>query len=358
MSRHFFAGANTPQGFYNCFGSIIPFEKINKKVYIKGGSGTGKSTLMKKTAEHFEKKGFYAEYFHCSNDADSLDGVNITDLAGSPSPGIAVVDATAPHPADPQIPAAIDEIFNAADFLDKEYIRENKERLLGLSAEKKGLYDRAYGYLRAAGEVYALSGKIYESVLKTPALNGFIFESLQVFEDRKPSFKKARDRALFATSITPDGLKSLADSALKAGKTYVLSGTGAMGITSFIEIMQINANLLGLDTISFKSPMNPDETEHLYIRELDIAYVTSNRYHAFEGEAVEFEEFMPPEKLGRHAGELSYNDGIFDELLQKAIRTMATSKDVHRRIEEVYTEGMDFKRMHRAYDKVLEYLSE
>jgi len=355
MTRHYFAGANTPHGFFGYYDDILPAVGTNKKIYIKGGSGTGKSTLMKKTAGIFAKKDYNIEYFHCTNDAESIDGINVVGA------GIAVVDGTNPHPADPKLPCATDEIFNASDYLDKAYISENKTQLTELLSEKKGYYDRAYGYLNAAYEVYQLNEQLYRNALNWSALNVKTLEILKLFDETEPVSRTAWNRRLFTAAITPDGVKSLADSSLKAGRTYILNGIGAMGIFEMLDTVQRNANLMGLDTISFKSPLAPDKTGHLYMRELDTAFISANRYHEYEAvnaEQINFTELLNRDILVKHQGEIDYNSEIFDELLKRAIVTMAASKSFHSQIEGIYSEGMDFKRMHRAYDAVLEWLLE
>jgi Na+-transporting NADH:ubiquinone oxidoreductase subunit NqrF len=130
-----------------------------------------------------------------------------------------------------------------------------------------------------------------------------------------------------------------------------------MGITEMLDTVQRNANLLGLNTVSFKSPLNPANTEHLYIPALDTAFITSNSYHEISviAEEINFEEIV---NISGSESEISYNSGIFDELLQKAVETMAAAKGAHSKLEEIYSEGMDFKRMHRAYDKILEEMFE
>ena len=70
---HYFAGANTVQGFYSRFEEIP--RDCQRVYYIKGGPGVGKSTLMKRVAQRAQEKGLEAEIFHCSSDPDSLDGV-------------------------------------------------------------------------------------------------------------------------------------------------------------------------------------------------------------------------------------------------------------------------------------------
>ena len=46
-AREFFAAANTEEGFYSIFESVFPPSALDKIFIIKGGPGTGKSTLMR-----------------------------------------------------------------------------------------------------------------------------------------------------------------------------------------------------------------------------------------------------------------------------------------------------------------------
>ena len=55
--RNIFPGGNTPQGFYSYYNDILPQRKAEKIFCIKGGPGTGKSTLMKEVGNHFAEQG-------------------------------------------------------------------------------------------------------------------------------------------------------------------------------------------------------------------------------------------------------------------------------------------------------------
>ena len=46
----YFPGANTPEGFYSYYSDILKPDETEHKIILKGGPGTGKSSLMKKTA--------------------------------------------------------------------------------------------------------------------------------------------------------------------------------------------------------------------------------------------------------------------------------------------------------------------
>lgn len=88
---HFFLGANTPQGFVSRFDQLADPLDGWREFVIKGGPGTGKSTLMKRIANQAEKHCEHIELIHCSSDADSLDGVILHDVKTS------IADGTSPH---------------------------------------------------------------------------------------------------------------------------------------------------------------------------------------------------------------------------------------------------------------------
>ena len=94
----YFAGANTPNGFEGEYENHISEDSFEKVYMIKGGSGTGKSTLIRRAAETGMRIGGEITYLLCSSDPDSLDGA----LIRKGERQIAVIDATAPHTMDPR----------------------------------------------------------------------------------------------------------------------------------------------------------------------------------------------------------------------------------------------------------------
>ena len=86
-----FPGGNTSKGFYSFYRYILSQDEARRIICIKGGPGTGKSSLMKKVGQFFNEKGYNIEYHHCSSDNNSLDGVVIKGL------NVAILDGTSPH---------------------------------------------------------------------------------------------------------------------------------------------------------------------------------------------------------------------------------------------------------------------
>lgn len=88
---HFFLGTNTPQGFVSRFDQLADPLDGWREFVIKGGPGTGKSTLMKRIAAEAGTRCKRVELIHCSSDVDSLDGVILHDIKTS------IADGTSPH---------------------------------------------------------------------------------------------------------------------------------------------------------------------------------------------------------------------------------------------------------------------
>ena len=116
MDRYYL-GSNTYKGFYSLYEeAIAPLDRV---FLLKGGPGTGKSSLMKKVMKEGLNRGYSVECWHCSGDPNSLDGVLLKEL------GLAVIDATAPHAVEPKIPVAKEVIINLLDCVRRDKIKEH-----------------------------------------------------------------------------------------------------------------------------------------------------------------------------------------------------------------------------------------
>ena len=103
---HFFLGANTPQGVVSRFDQLADWREGWREYVLKGGPGTGKSTLMGRVAQLAQGRCGRIELIHCSSDADSLDGVILHDLKA------AIADGTAPHAIEPRFPGAFEQLVD------------------------------------------------------------------------------------------------------------------------------------------------------------------------------------------------------------------------------------------------------
>ncbi len=146
----FFGARNSHDGFRSMFGEIFAPNEYERLFILKGGPGTGKSTLLRGLVSFANEVGINASAVLCSSDVTSLDGV-ILEHKGK---RIAVIDGTAPHTQDPAYPGAIDEIVNLGDGFDNSLLVKRKEEILLYSKEKSKGYKKAYRTLFAAKAVF------------------------------------------------------------------------------------------------------------------------------------------------------------------------------------------------------------
>jgi len=351
MSRHFFPGGNTPAGFFSYFNNIAIGNE--RTVFLKGASGCGKSTFMRRAAAAFGARGLETEYFHCSNDPKSLDGIRV---AGA---GLCVVDATAPHVQDPVLPVARDLLFNMAEFIGPGAIEPNREELTRLARVKKQCCAAACGYLAAAWAVYQNNIRAREQFLDRGRLNMAVLEALPLLESAKPRATAGRNRKLFAGALTPEGFVNTLDTLTNLDTVVVLRGEPGMGIDFYLTHIREIANLRGLDCESLCCPLDPSKIEHLVIPALGLGFFTKSRLWPveFPAHAIEIDSFAFLDKgIEEYQEELDYNDAMFDALAGRAVRTLAAQRKAHDRVEEIYIAGMDFDALNQASEKILENL--
>ena len=93
----YFLGGNTPAGFYSLYHQLSDPTRMRALYIVKGGPGSGKSTLMRRVERHAQAAGLETEQVLCSGDPDSLDALILPQL------GAALVDGTAPQGVVPEV---------------------------------------------------------------------------------------------------------------------------------------------------------------------------------------------------------------------------------------------------------------
>ncbi|MET3684193.1 hypothetical protein ABID56_002319 [Alkalibacillus flavidus] len=145
--KHRYLGAATPEGPVDYVMELT--EDITKRYFIKGRSGTGKSTMLRKLAHEANDRGFDVEVYHCGFDPGSLDMVIVREL------DFAIFDATAPHQHTPK---------RKGDLIYDVYERFIDGHPDALHRKKLGDYKQAYQQemAQAADELKQLQEKQQE----------------------------------------------------------------------------------------------------------------------------------------------------------------------------------------------------
>lgn len=366
--RHYFPGNNTPQGFFSYYRYILSQREAAGIICIKGGPGTGKSTFMKKIGERFAELGEDVDFLHCSADDGSLDGVLLRNRK------IALIDGTSPHITDPVTPGAVDKIVNLGEYWNEEGIAVNKAEIIDLSEESSRWYRIAYNYLSAAKSVLRSLEDVYNSAVESGEIYRLVADIVDKEYSQYPiSMSPGRQKKFFASAITARGVTNYIGSLVaNISKVYIVSTPEGYQNSSFMEILKEGAVYRGFETEVYYCPMGPDEKiEHIVIPQLDLAFITVNRYHDIEPwelikdddsiqeiTLMDVKDYMDVLTLDTNAELIESLLEEFDILLGKAIKALSKAKYAHQLVEEMYIPNMNFTEVSALADRIFEELKE
>lgn len=352
--KHYFAGGNTGEGFYSLYDQIVGPD-ANRIYLLKGGPGTGKSTFMRKIGEAMLAHGFDLEFFHCSSDPNSLDGVVIPALK------VGFIDGTAPHLMDPINPGVVDEIINLGAFWNEAALITAKEQIIETDAKKKSCFERAYVYLAAAKGVYHNWQKINLACLANDSwFQTFLRLKEEIFLHLKPSGKLGSLRHLLASAITPDGPVNFLESIFSgAHKIYILDGPPGSGRNFILGRLAEATVELGLSGEVYHCALDPSRIEHLFLPKLEIGVVTSIWPHQFLPESpcelVDTSVFIK-----RHSNlrleTVKESRLVFLDLLERSINWLQKARTLHEELEKYYITSMDWQRSTQLREEIVKYL--
>ncbi|UOQ94497.1 PRK06851 family protein [Halobacillus shinanisalinarum] len=176
VKRRFF-GASTPQGVVDYIPNLT--EDLDKRYFIKGRAGTGKSTILKKIAAAGENLGFNVEIYHCGFDPLSLDMVIIREL------GFCVFDSTDPHEYFPDREG--DEIVDVyAEAVTPGTDEKYADEIDNLTRGYKSYMKEGVAYLKEAKQHDDELAFIYRDAVNT-SVTDRIFESIHLEFGKKAS---------------------------------------------------------------------------------------------------------------------------------------------------------------------------
>ena len=350
--RKYFLGANTPKGFYSYYDYLISQEDARKIYIIKGGPGTGKSTLMKKIGAWAEENGFETDYIHCSSDPDSLDGLVIPEMK------VAMVDGTSPHIVDPKTPGAVDTIVNLCDCWNEKNMIKNKDEILSINKKIADKYKIAYSYLKSAGifhkTIRSLATKAVSKDGKFKACDEIGYSEIKDFS----SFGKSRKRKLFASAFGPKGYISHAKT-LFSQKKYIIRGNGSELLT---EKLAMEISRYGYDTELYFNPLAPDgEISHIIVPELSVGIFTEEYAGGIsrgKGEIIDLSALSDKYVLDEYSSEIDFCKRELMVQTEEACNVILQAKTLHDSLEGYYIPNMDFARMGRIEEKIIEYLED
>ncbi|MGN1095438.1 MAG: hypothetical protein ACI4QR_03520, partial [Eubacteriales bacterium] len=314
-------------GFVSLFDDIFSEKSLSHLYIIKGGPGTGKSTFMRGITDTARSRGYDAEYYYCSADTNSLDGIKI------PSLGVAVIDGTSPHTVDPKYPGAAATIVNLGDNFDVASLSENRAKIEALTDLCSSYYASARRYLHAAGEM--------ERARLDIAMKAFDIQKARRAAERLIRGEPCGSGKLSERYISALGVRgrvSLPTAKLMARKVIYISGKYGMDLL-FMSVLFDTAAEKGYDIMRFPTVLIKERTEALYFESSGTLFALCDDT---EGERINAMRFALQEKLSFCRAKLRFAERCALSLTDGALESLAEMGRTHDELEKYYIASMDF----------------
>lgn len=344
----FFLGCNTPQGFVGRLEQLTSPSRLDMLYLLKGGAGSGKSTIIKKIAQKALELGEDIELIRCSSDFDSLDGIIL------PERKTAVFDGTLPHAIEPKYVGAFEQIVNLTEALDAKGIHKHREEILQAITRNATYHQQCVRYLGGAVAILEDNYRIaYEATDFTKIKRTTALLANKILPKKHIEHHPIETCRLLS-AVTDQGYALLPTPEYK---TYLLEDPyGAVSAALLSELRSI-ALELGYDVCNCYSPFAPFERlEHLIIPEVGVLFTSKNLLHSPAQEplkVISYKRFTDLELIRKYKKRILFNKKAAASMIEQAAQTLSEAKQNHDLIEEAYRPHIDFAVTTQIGDELL-----
>ncbi len=330
MKKTYFLGSNTAEGFFGDFSHLT----ASKTVVLKGGAGTGKSTLMKKVNEIAEDAGFDTEIYRCSSDVSSLDAVFV------PSKNFAVIDGTFPHVTEADVPLLSGFLFNLVDKADYKKIAPYDAEIKRALSLKKQHFNDAYCALKCANVIFEHN--------KSKIERGFedeIFGVVSSFFSRLETSHGKRETR-FVSAYTDDGFVDFLHADFSGNYKIGIHSEYPEIVVLFITKLASILDAHGVRYTAFRAPYSPNFFDAL---EVDGVIIADEKRLSPVSETVQIDLAI----FADMRAEIDASHSLHDALIDKATSHIRLARLSHASVERIYSPAMDWTDVDNKTDKIL-----
>lgn len=334
----YFAGANTAHGFTGIYDSVANERTLDRVYILKGGSGTGKSTLLRRIAGTVESAGLPVTRYLCGSDPASLDCVVLDDR-------IALLDGTAPHTRDMTFPGATSALVDLSRFWDSTILESRRDEILAHGTTKTACWDAAYRYLRAADAVEREKNALAERVFDREKAEAYVGRLLKKL-GKPGNGECGRMTVRYTRAVTMRGRAYLPTFERLAENTvYAVADTMGLAVP-MMRMLSEKLTSAGFDTEVSRYPVTGDP-DGVYVPGKGVAFVIGT---ADDGKCVNMARFL--REVDGVKGEFRLAEKIAESCMTEAEACLARAAEEHFALEEIYKGAMDFASLGRYEKKV------
>lgn len=336
--KSYFLGANTPYGFFSLFKELYNPENDNTIYLIKGGPGTGKSSIMKKIASAAENKKLLVERIYCSSDPTSLDAIIIPELK------TVFADATSPHIINPVYPGICEHTIDLSLYWNKHKLKDNSDIIKKISKNNSQAHIKCIQFLKAASVVTNELNLFLSNIYDTDKIKRY---TNRLINTEIKNIQKGECRNIFLSALTPSGIVIHYDNIINYRKLIIKD---KYGYVSELITKEINdySELNNIKRINCLCPMNPEnKTDHILFNN-NFAILSHNNYHPIINDnykTVNSDRFLIKDNYIKNKNKINFLNKTKTELINEAVNCLKEAKLLHDTLESYYISAMDFSKV-------------
>lgn len=327
----YFAGANTGRGFVSSYNDIVSEDELRRVYIIKGGAGSGKSTMMGRIVQAAKAEGISSMRYYCGSDPHSLDCVVIDNK-------IAVLDGTAPHAVEMKYPGAASEIIDVSRFWDGKKLEEKRGEIIYRSALKSTSYASAYRYLSAAEIIDRERESLVNGIFDREKARKYLIRLMKKLSVKRGDGEE-NIKYRYSHGITMKGKYFIANTYGDSRAFFVKDHLGCGAL--FMSLLEEEIKKLGADAVITRMPIS-NHISSIYIAEHRIVF----KAWKDDGDVIiNMSRFTDKESAGEIKGRLKLAQKCEESCIDEAQSCLAEAAENHFALEEIYKPAMDFEKM-------------
>ena len=332
-----FFGANSGNGYINTPDERLKERNCDVKILIKGGPGTGKSTLIRKFYEAANESGYGVTGYLCSSDPHSFDGA----LAEKDGRRIVICDATAPHVCDMEYPGAKSFVFDLSEFWERAELMRASERIVQLTEQKRSKYESAYRSFRAAYDAQKIVDSLSEFVFDFEKADGFCERTASKYRD-----DGGKTVLGYTSALSMSGAVRL--DSLEAESSFSYFADGNTGIAKLLlELLSHKFCERGVGCTVSLDPLDGSVESIMTLKDKTL---WTRRPIENPDKTINCERFVKKHAPGIK-NRLRLVKGCACSLIGVALSSLNDASKYHFELEKIYSAAVDFKRSEQAAQK-------
>ena len=338
----YFLGSNTKNGFHSYFDNILKPQKEGKLYIIKGGPGSGKSTLMKRLSERFANSGERVEKFYCSSDPNSLDGVLWVNKR------VAIIDGTNPHAVEPKYVGAFETIINTAEGFNTKKLKENYKKIEALNQQINAHHKMAVSLIKKASILREQTFIKAEKYLNYDV----VYTMAELLPFWRFLHQNGGQNTRLLSAVSVDKTVFFENTLKEQRVVYGIKDSFGAAAHYLIKKVASEATKFKLSHTLCPCGINPERLEHIIFPD-GVAFTTQNAFHYYQGKNTQsLDGFYLPIK-NEDLKLMEAERAQAAEFIALASKEIAKSKMLHDELEKIYISAMDFSVIDKLYEKII-----